>query len=134
MKSMIFAALFFVSLPAFAQSPCACEFVGPMPAAQGNAPDFDAVVARIQAMSPRSAAKIIAAMPYELGARVVGALEPGKAAKLLQAMPPNQAAQILQSFIKPPPETLLPAVIALPVVAAPESAEPEKEETENENP
>ncbi len=131
MKSMIFALLLFMSLPAFAQSPCSCEFVGPI---QGNAPDFNAVVERIQAMSPRSAAKIIAAMPYELGARVVGALEPGKAAKLLQAMPANQAAQILQSFMRPPAETLLPEVIDLPVVAAPESAEPEKEETENENP
>lgn len=133
MKPMILIALLFMSFPAFAESPCACEFIGPLQSDE-NTPDFNAVVLRIQAMSPRSAAKIIAAMPHALGARVVGALEPGKAAKLLQAMPPNQAAQILQSFIKPPPETLLPTVIPLPVVPAPNSAEPEKEDTENENP
>lgn len=133
MKFMILAAFLFMSVPAFAEPPCACEFIGPMPADK-TTPDFDAVVARIQAMSPRSAAKIIAAMPYELGARVVGALEPGKAAKLLQAMPPAQAAQILQSFIKPPAEPFLPAATGLPVVPAAERAEPEKKDPENENP
>ena len=130
MKVFVLTVVWLWSASAWAQNTANFEFVGPVQAQPSSRENFNAVVLRIQAMSPRSAAKVVAAMSTEMAAEIVSALEPNKAAKLLQNMPANQAAQILQTLVKPAPEPVVETrseeVVAQPL--------PPTQETEDANP
>ncbi|MEZ4461586.1 MAG: hypothetical protein R3E66_18065 [bacterium] len=130
MKKLILIVGLCWGAPAWAQNNANFEFVGPVQQQPSSRENFNAVVLRIQAMSPRSAAKVVAAMSTEMAAEIVSALEPNKAAKLLQNMPANQAAQILQTLVKPAPEPVV-EIRSEEVVAPPL---PPTQETQDANP